>query len=365
MCISAGITEIIDESLGEYVAMGGPGSGHWGHKGRKGKRGGSAPRGATTGINPGNFRSAIQQYGINAKFNKSNVYKKDGGAYTLRDKDGKNWGYIVKNRETGRWELKVDRWDYEEGKRQEIAKFTEDLGLHASPHSALNELNLAYGLKEKTTRVTRFQREKFIQSGIVTTGWNEKNYRKKFQEITGHKLDKSVTLAESKQIAQAMEGMPQAKKAATFHTHTRASTFDEACGGIERARAFYSWNNDIHFGFNCTRDITSAIGGRRIDAKRTIRHEYAHHIDYTFRSGKYNARSGLSKGKKIFNRAKTSDRFMTVHSRKNPQEFFATAFADIAVRPKRGDLGIFKRLYPEAYEMVEFVLGDKMPEEWK
>jgi len=41
--LSAGIVNLIESSLGDFRAMGGPGSGHWGHRGRKGKRGGSAP----------------------------------------------------------------------------------------------------------------------------------------------------------------------------------------------------------------------------------------------------------------------------------------------------------------------------------
>ena len=43
MNIQTAIVNLIDSSLGEYVAMGGKGSGNWGHKGRPGKRGGSAP----------------------------------------------------------------------------------------------------------------------------------------------------------------------------------------------------------------------------------------------------------------------------------------------------------------------------------
>lgn len=40
---SSDIIDLIDTSLGKYVAMGGPGSGHYRHAGRPGKKGGSAP----------------------------------------------------------------------------------------------------------------------------------------------------------------------------------------------------------------------------------------------------------------------------------------------------------------------------------
>lgn len=48
MTLGTSIINLIDISLGSYVAMGSPKSGHYGHKGRPGKRGGSAPSGRGT-----------------------------------------------------------------------------------------------------------------------------------------------------------------------------------------------------------------------------------------------------------------------------------------------------------------------------
>ena len=45
--IAERVVGLIEINLGDFIAMGGPGSGNWRHAGRPGKRGGSAPRGAS------------------------------------------------------------------------------------------------------------------------------------------------------------------------------------------------------------------------------------------------------------------------------------------------------------------------------
>ena len=55
------IQRLIDSSLGEYIAMGGKGSGHWRHRGRPGKVGGSAPRAISTRLSKRQLNSNLSK----------------------------------------------------------------------------------------------------------------------------------------------------------------------------------------------------------------------------------------------------------------------------------------------------------------
>lgn len=367
------ITDLIFLNLPEkvFIRMGSKGSGNWGHRGRKGKRGGSAPGGGKVG--PKNFGDAVSQKGIRGVFNKAAKYKKDGGAYTLRDKDGKGWGYVVKNRETGDWEAKVRRVDFEWSEeqrktlRKSTAEFTENLGKHDSPASALKQVTERFGVQEKITKQTRFRTEKALPSKIDTSDWNGKNYREKFKEATGHKLGDRVDVPQAKTIAASLQGVPQTGKPTTIHTHKNLQEFDDAYfgkkgSGTSDAYAFYQakkTGGDIHFSPRCSDQIQIGRG------KSTIRHEFAHAVDNTLKIGTWNYRSDSKRAQKIFAQAKKTNNVPREYSKKNEREFFADSFDLVADAAVVGGVTEIKFEFPESHQMVSTVLGDRMPEEWK
>lgn len=367
------IVDLIERSLGDFKQMGGSGSGHRGHKGVKGQKGGSAPS-VGSGIGPNNFDSAASQFGVQAVFNKSAKYKRDGGAYSLRDKDGKNWGYVVKDRESGDWKLEVDRIDYEWSEtekktlRHVTAEFAINLGRQSGAEAALKEVTNRYGVGEKVTRQTQFRTEKAIPSHIDISDWNGSNYKRKFEEATGHKLGNGVDVPQAKTLAEALQGLPQTGKKITIQTYRSEVEYRKAYFGKDttkftRAYAFYKpskhTGGGLHFSPRCSTAIQ--IG----KDQKTIRHEYGHAVDNTLRTGGYKYRSDLSKATKLFTKAKASGRLPRAYSGTNSKEFFADSFALVAKSSLDGTIGDVKSNFLESHDVVGFVLGDRMPEAWK
>lgn len=305
-----------------------------------------------------------------------NAAHKEGKRGKERDTQARQWGWqavkaagYVKDAETGKWKKSKTA---KKGV-QAAAKRSYPAPHKGRPGEVGGSLPRENGAPVKKKEEKKKEKKKVDLDGdgdsrLLPEGWESfrdwgGEWRERFSEEYGHTLGDSVSWQEGRKITQALTGMPRCDRPVTFEVVGDGSALEKAWEkdvGTKSKRAryaggFYNHNTDRIFVRG------DPYGGKDITRNA---HEYAHFLDYNPATKRYRS-STSTKVKSLFAQAKQGRRLVSGGAKRDVREFIAESMRTYSYAFNRKQSKQWKKKYPESWDAIEEVLGDRMPEEWR